>query len=100
MNAGSRIVKETDKRLWRILHHYVDNAIAVQDLSHVTKISTDENEVKTISPSLWILKAVMSSTSPKARTLRHGGNAKNTWKPTGAMPRKSPKCAWTCPLRS
>lgn len=46
INAVSRIVKETDKRLWRILHHYVDNAIAAQDLSHVTKISTDETSAK------------------------------------------------------
>nr|WP_238402951.1 helix-turn-helix domain-containing protein [Paenibacillus mesophilus] len=46
MNAVSRIVKETDKRLWRILHHYMDNAIAVQDLSYVTKISTDETSAK------------------------------------------------------
>jgi transposase len=46
MNAISRLMKETDKRLWRILHYYVDNAIAVQDLSHVTQISTDETSAK------------------------------------------------------
>jgi transposase len=41
MNAVSRLVREHDTRLWRILHHYVDNAIAAQDLSYVMKISTD-----------------------------------------------------------
>lgn len=46
MNAISRLVKETDKRLWRILHHYVEHAIATQDLSHVTAISTDETSAK------------------------------------------------------
>lgn len=46
MNAISRIVQETDKRLWRILHYYVDHAIAAQDLSHVTAISTDETSAK------------------------------------------------------
>jgi transposase len=46
MNAISRLMKETDKRLWRILHYYVENAIAVQDLSHVTQISTDETSAK------------------------------------------------------
>lgn len=46
VNAISRLVKETDKRLWRILHHYVDQAMAAQDLSNVTKISTDETSAK------------------------------------------------------
>lgn len=46
MNAIARIAGEHDTRLWRILHYYVDNAIAVQDLSHVTKISTDETSAK------------------------------------------------------
>lgn len=46
MNAISRWIGEHDTRLWRILHHYVDNAIAVQDLSHVTAISTDETSAK------------------------------------------------------
>ncbi|RAU90750.1 ISL3 family transposase [Paenibacillus sp. YN15] len=46
MNAVSRLLGEHDTRLWRILHHYVDNAIAAQDLSHVTKISTDETSAK------------------------------------------------------
>ncbi|TMN22629.1 ISL3 family transposase [Lentibacillus cibarius] len=46
MSAVSRLVKEHDTRLWRILHHYVDNALATQDLSHVTKINTDETSSK------------------------------------------------------
>ncbi|SDX99581.1 Transposase [Evansella caseinilytica] len=46
MNAISRMVKEHDTLLWRILHYYVDHSIATQDLSHVTKISTDETSSK------------------------------------------------------
>jgi transposase len=46
MNAISRWINEHDTRLWRILHYYVDHAIAVQDLSHVTKIGTDETSSK------------------------------------------------------
>lgn len=46
MSAVSRFVGEHDTRLWRILHHYVDNAIAAQDLSYVTKINTDETSAK------------------------------------------------------
>jgi transposase len=46
MNAVSRLVGEHDTRLWRILHYYVDHAIAAQDLSYVTKINTDETSAK------------------------------------------------------
>lgn len=46
MNAISRLVNEHDTRLWRILHYYVDHAIASQDLSYVTQISTDETSAK------------------------------------------------------
>jgi transposase len=46
MYAISRIMREDDKKLWRILHYYVDNAIAAQDLSHVSQISTDETSAK------------------------------------------------------
>lgn len=46
MNAVARLVDEHDTRLWRILHYYVDHAIATQDLSYVTKISTDETSAK------------------------------------------------------
>ncbi len=44
MNAVSRLLGEHDTRLWRILHHY--NPIVAQDLSYVTKISTDETSAK------------------------------------------------------
>ncbi|WP_335871508.1 ISL3 family transposase [Bacillus sp. 2205SS5-2] len=46
MNAISRLVKEHDTQLWRIIHYYVDHAIEAQDLSHVTMISTDETSAK------------------------------------------------------
>jgi transposase len=46
MNAISRWIDEHDKRLWRILHYYVVNAVVALDLSHVTKIGTDETSSK------------------------------------------------------
>ncbi|WP_051331191.1 helix-turn-helix domain-containing protein [Aneurinibacillus terranovensis] len=46
MNAIARLLGEHDTRLWRILHYYVEQAIEAQDLSHVTKISTDETSSK------------------------------------------------------
>lgn len=46
LNNVARFVGEHDTRLWRLLHHYVDHAIAVQELSYVTKINTDETSAK------------------------------------------------------
>jgi transposase len=46
MNAISRMLCEEDKKLWRVVHYYTEQAIEAQDLSHVTKISTDETSAK------------------------------------------------------
>jgi transposase len=76
INAISRLVKETDKRLWRILHYYVDKAIAIQDLSHVTKISTDETSAKRGHNYITIFM------DPEKRNIIHVAKGKNaeTWK--------------------
>lgn len=91
MNAVSRLVREHDTRLWRILHHYVDNAIAAQDLSYVTKISTDETSAKRghnyitifMDPEqrnvIFVTKGRDSGTwaECKKQLEAHGGNADN-----------------------
>lgn len=52
-----------------ILHYYVDHAIAVQDLSHVTKISTDETSAKRGHPTVEEASALVDySLSPR----KHG----------------------------
>ncbi|BFH11231.1 ISL3 family transposase [Paenibacillus melissococcoides] len=91
MNAVSRLLGEHDTRLWRILHHYVDNAIAAQDLSYVTKISTDETSAKRghnyitifMDPGqktvIFVTKGRDSSTwaECKKQLESHGGKADN-----------------------
>ncbi len=91
MNAISRLLGEHDTRLWRILHHYVDNAIATQDLSYVTKISTDETSAKRghnyitifMDPEqknvIYVTKGRDSSTwaECKKQLESHGGSAEN-----------------------
>lgn len=42
VKSTARIVREHDTRLWRIVHFYVDKALANQDLSAVTRIAVDE----------------------------------------------------------
>jgi transposase len=41
-NAIGRLVGEYDTLIWRILHHYVDEARQEQDLSAVTQVGVDE----------------------------------------------------------
>jgi len=36
------LVGETDMRIWRIVHHYVDEAVEAQDLSGVERVGIDE----------------------------------------------------------
>jgi transposase len=36
------LVGETDMRIWRVVHHYVDEAVEAQDLSGVERVGIDE----------------------------------------------------------
>ena len=40
--CAARLVREWDKRLWRIIHHYVDRALDRQDLAPLTRVAIDE----------------------------------------------------------
>jgi transposase len=42
VSAAARQVGEYDKRLWRVLHYYVDRAMKEMDLSKVKRIAIDE----------------------------------------------------------
>ena len=40
--AAARLVGEHDTRLWRVIHHYVDQAVATRDDSAVERVGIDE----------------------------------------------------------
>lgn len=46
VNAAARIIEITDKRLWRIVEHYVDKAVSQFDLSDVEAVGLDETASK------------------------------------------------------
>jgi transposase len=46
VNAVARQVGEHDTRLWRVLHHYVDQARANTDASDVTRVAIDETAAR------------------------------------------------------
>ncbi|KKO53478.1 hypothetical protein XI25_12865 [Paenibacillus sp. DMB20] len=101
MSAISRFGGEHDNRLWRILHHYVDNAIAAQDLSYVTKINMDETSAKRGHNYITIFmdpeqKNVICATKGRQRSQHGGANARNNWKPTAGKQKTLPRFAWIC----
>ena len=46
VSAAARIIEITDKRLWRIVEHYVAKAVAAFDLSAVSAVGMDETASK------------------------------------------------------
>jgi transposase len=46
VNAVARQVGEHDTRLWRVLHHYVEQARANADASEVTRVAIDETAAR------------------------------------------------------
>jgi transposase len=40
--AAARLLNEHDTRLWRVIHHYVDQAVAMRDDSAVERVGIDE----------------------------------------------------------
>lgn len=46
VNAAARLVNEHDTRLWRVIIHYVEQALARADFSSVTRIAVDETAAK------------------------------------------------------
>jgi len=44
--AVAALIGEEDKRIWRIVHHYVDQAVEAQDLSGVERAGIDETSSK------------------------------------------------------
>lgn len=46
INAIGRLVGEQDTRIWRIVHHYVEQARGQQDYAKVTQIGVDETASK------------------------------------------------------
>ena len=46
VKAAERMVGEYDTRLWRVIHHYVDEARARADASDVTRVAIDETAAR------------------------------------------------------
>jgi len=91
VNAIARIVGEHDTRIWRILHHYVEQARSEQDYSQVSTIGVDETSSRrghnyiTVFVDMDKSKVLFATPGKDAATLTafredleaHGGRAEN-----------------------
>jgi transposase len=46
VRAVADLIGEHDTRVWRIVHHYVDKAVAAQDLSEVERVGLDDTSFR------------------------------------------------------
>lgn len=88
--AVARIVRETDTRIWRVMHHHVETARAKVRLEDVTRIGVDETAAKrghdyiTLFMDLAKRRLVFAVPGRDHATIQafkadleaHGGNAK------------------------
>ncbi len=91
VNAIARLVGEHDTRIWRILHHYVEEARNGQDYSRICTVGMDETSSKrghnyiTVFVDMDKSKVIFATPGKDAATLRafkgdletHGGRAEN-----------------------
>lgn len=89
--SAGKIVGETDGRLWRVLHHYIDEARAKVDMSEVTRIGVDETAAKrghdyiTLAMDMDLRRLLFATEGKGAETLKafkadliaHGGKPEN-----------------------
>jgi transposase len=89
VNAVARIVSEHDTRIWRILHHYVEQARRSRDDSGVTNVGLDETATKrghnyiTLFVDMEKSRVLFATPGKDAQTLEafredleaHGGHA-------------------------
>jgi hypothetical protein len=73
--AAARIIEITDKRLWRIVEHYVGRAVARLDLSTLGAVGLDETAAIPTSPCSSISTAATSRWCSS-----HPGAARKPWR--------------------
>jgi len=109
-NAISRLVGEHDTRIWRILHHYTDEARAKLDMSKVSEVGVDKTSKSkghnyvTVFMDLEERRVLFATEGKDAETITafksdleaHGGKAEEV----KAMPAAGRNFARTCPLPS
>ena len=75
VRAVAKLVGEHDTRVWRVVHHYVDEARAAQDLSEVERVGVDETSFRrgqdyvSVFADLARPHAIFATEGPQGRCL-------------------------------
>ena len=96
--AAARLVGEHDTRMWRVLHHWVEQAVSAQDFADVKRVAIDETAARRGHDyvSLFVdIDAGRCCSSPKAAAPTPSLSSPTISRPTTAMPRASSRCAST-----
>jgi transposase len=89
--SAARLIGEYDGKLWRVLHHYIDEARARVDMSKVTRIGVDETAARrghdyiTLMMDMELRRLLFATEGKGAETLKafkgdlqaHNGNPEN-----------------------
>jgi transposase len=89
IRTAAGFLKITDKRMWRVVFHYVGAAVARMDLSRVRRVAIDETAAKTTSRSSPTSTTVASCSSPTAATPTRSVSWLTISTATAAMPAAS-----------
>ena len=102
VNAVARLVGEHDTKLWRIVHHYVDEARDKLDLSEVNAVGVDETSSKRGHNYISVFVDIANRrfcSQQKARTRRRWRLSKTTSRHIMVERIRSRKCAVICRRR-
>ena len=97
------LVGESDMRIWRIVHHYVDQAVEAQNLEGVERVGIDEtssrrgHEYVSVFADLDERRGVFVRRGPRSRD---GAGVLAVPRDARRRPGQVRRCARTCPRRS
>ena len=93
------LVGESDMRIWRVVHHYVDRAVEAQDLEGVERVGIDETSSAGAGMSTCRCSPTSTSVAEcswsRAAITRRCGRSRCFWRRTAAIPTGSRRSART-----
>jgi transposase len=98
--AVAVLIGESDMRVWRVLHHYVDRAVEAQDLSRLERLGIDETSSRrgqdyvSVFADLDERRAAFAVEGRDQAAVQ--ARSRCFWRPTAAAPCRSQRFARTC----
>ena len=96
------LVGEEDKRIWRIVHHYVDQAVEAQDLAGMEELGIDDTSFRrgqsyvSVFADIWARISGERCLWPRAAARKRSSNSPGFWPTAAGIPGRSRRSARTC----